>query len=689
MKASSLVLASFLASAVASPATFTVTNTADSGAGSLRQAIDDANSAAGADTIAFNIPGAGVHTITPLSLLPIIGTPLTIDGYTQPGSTANTNATGALNTVLQIEIDGTSAPNRCITIGSNDVVVRGIVINRCTNSFELFNPFGSNVTGIVIAGNFIGTDAAGLAASGNQSGVVVGFTQGGTVGATIGGPNPGDRNLISGNSSSGIVTTSNFNGGSSTVIQGNIIGLDKNAALPVPNFNFGISIGGQGPTTAAIGGPAPGEGNIIAGNTLVGVGVEGSPETVTIRGNSIFDNGALGIRLSGQGDLGAPLPNDEGDGDGGANGQQNFPIVSSVEAQAPTGTSTRIQGVLHSTSATTFDLDFYENPACSRFPREFLEGRTYIGSGQVTTDGSGTGVFDVTLPVAVEAGARITATATDPAGKTSEFSQRIPFSATPASGPPLGGTVVNLTGTDFVTGAAVTMGGVPATGVDVSSFTHMSATAPALAAGTVNDIVVTNADGSAGTLAKGYVSDFLDVAGSHPFYSFVTRLVSNAITVGVGGGLYGVDQGTKRQQMAVFLLKAKNGLCYVPPPCTGVFPDVACPSLFADWIEALAAEGITTGCGGGFFCPDNLVTRRQMAIFLLKSKYGSTYVPPACTGVFDDVPCPGAAAVDFIEQLAAEQITGGCSTMPPLYCPDNSSTRGQMAVFIVKTFNLQ
>ena len=141
--------------------------------------------------------------------------------------------------------------------------------------------------------------------------------------------------------------------------------------------------------------------------------------------------------------------------------------------------------------------------------------------------------------------------------------------------------------------------------------------------------------------------------------------------------------------MAVFLLKAKNGLCYVPPPCTGTFPDVACPSTFADWIEELAAQGITTGCGGGNFCPNNLVTRRQMAVFLLKTKYGSTYVPPACTGVFDDVACPGGAAVDFIERLAAEQITGGCSTMPPLYCPDNSSTRGQMAVFIVKTFSLQ
>ena len=75
-------------------ATFTVTNTDDAGPGSLRQAILDAETAAGADTIAFAIPGAGVHTITPLTLLPIISQPLTIDGYTQPGSSPNTNPTG-------------------------------------------------------------------------------------------------------------------------------------------------------------------------------------------------------------------------------------------------------------------------------------------------------------------------------------------------------------------------------------------------------------------------------------------------------------------------------------------------------------------------------------------------------------------------------------------------------------------
>ena len=211
---------------------------------------------------------------------------------------------------------------------------------------------------------------------------------------------------------------------------------------------------------------------------------------------------------------------------------------------------------------------------------------------------------------------------------------------------------------------------------------------PAFAPGTSHDVVATTPDGTSGTLIKGWVSDFLDVPPGHIFHSFVVTLVSNGITAGVGGGLYGVDQGTKRQQMAVFLLKAKNGLCYVPPPCTGVFPDVPCSLVFAPWIEALAAAGITTGCGGGNFCPENLVTRRQMAVFLLKTKYGSGYVPPACTGAFDDVACPGAPAVDFIEQLFDENITGGCSVSPPLYCPDGTSTRGQMAVFITKTFSL-
>ncbi len=154
----------------------------------------------------------------------------------------------------------------------------------------------------------------------------------------------------------------------------------------------------------------------------------------------------------------------------------------------------------------------------------------------------------------------------------------------------------------------------------------------------------------------------------------------------MGGGNYGVDAPTLRQQMAVFILKAEHGLCYTPPPCVGTFTDVPCSSNFAPWIEAMANEGITGGCGNGNFCPTNPVRRDQMAVFLMKGEHGSSYVPPTCQGIFGDVACPSNFA-DWIEQLSAEQITGGCGGGN--YCPANANTRGQMAVFLTKTFHLQ
>ena len=102
---------------------------------------------------------------------------------------------------------------------------------------------------------------------------------------------------------------------------------------------------------------------------------------------------------------------------------------------------------------------------------------------------------------------------------------------------------------------------------------------------------MTNPDATTGTLVKGWVADFLDVPAAQQFHFYVTTLVSNAITAGVGGGLYGVADDTLRQQMAVFLLKAKYGLCYTPPPCTvQVFTDVPCASNFAPWINELVAR---------------------------------------------------------------------------------------------------
>jgi len=119
------------------------------------------------------------------------------------------------------------------------------------------------------------------------------------------------------------------------------------------------------------------------------------------------------------------------------------------------------------------------------------------------------------------------------------------------------------------------------------------------------------------------------------------------------------------------------------------FPDVTTAHIFYGFIENLFHNGVTGGCSAGNYCPGDPVTRAQMAVFLLKASMGSDHVPPPCTGtVFDDVPCTGGIFDPWIEELAGLGITGGCSVTPPLYCPSNPNNRGQMAVFLVKTFNL-
>jgi len=153
---------------------------------------------------------------------------------------------------------------------------------------------------------------------------------------------------------------------------------------------------------------------------------------------------------------------------------------------------------------------------------------------------------------------------------------------------------------------------------------------------------------------------FPDVACPSLFADWIENLASEGITAGCGGGDYCPLSPITRGQMAVFLLKTEHGSSYAPPSCAGIFPDVPCGSQFSDWIEELATEGITGGCGGGNFCPGNPVTRAQMAVFLLKIEHGSAYVPPACAGMFGDVACPSLFA-DWIEQLFAEGITAGCS----------------------------
>jgi hypothetical protein len=183
--------------------TFTVTTTADSGPGSLRQAILDANPNPGTDTITFNIPGAGPYTIQPLSPLPDITDPVVIDGYTQPGASPNALAHGD-NAVLMIELDGSQAREyfaHGLHITAGNSTVRGLVINRWSYTGVFLDGSGGNA----VEGNFIGTDVSGTVAQGNGFGVSpAGYPGSGilvkdSTGNRIGGPVPSARNVVSGN----------------------------------------------------------------------------------------------------------------------------------------------------------------------------------------------------------------------------------------------------------------------------------------------------------------------------------------------------------------------------------------------------------------------------------------------------------------------------------------------------------
>ena len=258
-------------------------------------------------------------------------------------------------------------------------------------------------------------------------------------------------------------------------------------------------------------------------------------------------------------------------------------------------------------------------------------------------------------------------------------------SIAPGSGPDAGTPVV-VAGSKFDPNAALSIGGSPASGLVFDDASTLEATTPALAPGTVADVLVVNPDGRYAMLPRSFAADFLDVPASNPFYADIMKVLRAGITAGCGGGNYCPNGSVTRAQMAVFLLKAQHGFFYVPPACTGIFGDVACPGAFAaDWIEQLSNEGITGGCGGGNYCPDAAVTREQMAVFLLKAEHGSSFTPPPCIGIFGDVPCNSPFA-SWIEQLFDEGITGGCGNGN--YCPSNPNTRAQMGVFLTKTFGL-
>jgi len=181
---------------------------------------------------------------------------------------------------------------------------------------------------------------------------------------------------------------------------------------------------------------------------------------------------------------------------------------------------------------------------------------------------------------------------------------------------------------------------------------------------------------------------FTDVPASYWAWPFIQRLSNAGVTGGCSANpvMYCPETPVNRAQMAVFLLRGRHGSAYNPPAASGtVFRDIPATHWAAAWIEQLQAEGITTGCGNGNYCPDTTVTRDQMAVFLLRARYGSSYAPPTAIGSFADVPVNYWAAA-WIEQLAKEGITTGCGGGN--YCPTAMTNRAQMAVFLVKTFDL-
>lgn len=551
-----LALCSGLVAAAASAATFVVNSAGDEpdadvadslcatalGTCTLRAAIEQSNALPGADTITFNIPGPGVHTITPASPLPALtdDAGVTIDGYTQPGSRANTLAIGN-DAVLTIEIDGTAAgesTNGLRVVGTY-ATVRGLVINRFGGAGILI----ANGYGHQIGGCFLGTNPTGTIAKGNLLGLEI-FIGGPPAAsdvplpsvALVGGLGVADRNLLSGNSSAGLVASF---GAKNCVIQNNYIGTDASGDVALPNLGGGMAViaaeitvgggnlffGGRFPGANVVSGNV-GSGillaeggasfvagnmvgtnargvaaipngtgiqlvvspqllywNLVSGNSLSGIrvlnstgagiagnrigtdlngnaplgngrsGIEivgasfrnfvggGTPNTIAynqgpgvsigataldesndngVFGNSIHDNGGLGIDLGNDG----VSANNDCDTGRGPNLGQNAPVLTSA---VPSGATTTVRGTLNSVPNSTFYIDVFANALCD--PSGFGEGETYITEIPVMTDGSCNASFEAVLPVSVALGSVVTATATDAAGNTSEFSACRPVTA--------------------------------------------------------------------------------------------------------------------------------------------------------------------------------------------------------------------------------------------------------------------
>jgi hypothetical protein len=450
----SITVTDTVASAIAGSVTinvipvYVVSNTNDSGPGSLRQVLLTANLNPGLVTITFNIAGAGVQTITLASALPIINNPVVIDGLSQSGA----------GSAPGIELNGASAgadANGLVIVAGNSLV-RGLVINRFSGNgivlqtvggnTLLDNYIGTDVTGTlalpnggagvwimdspnnliggtgpangnllsgnrgagllitgsaasgnVVQENFIGTDVTGTVALGNADGVVLDGTANNLVGGTL----TLASNVISGNLGNGVVL--NGPGATGNWIQGNFIGTDAVGIGALGNHQNGLAILG-GANHNLIGGTEAGAANTIAFSGHDGILVDTGTGNA-IRQNCIFASGNLGIELI-----------------NGANWNQPAPVLTSATSD---GSHLTIQGTFAGAANTLLVVEFFANTTASA--SGFGEGQIYLGSALVMTDDMGNATITAVFDTPVPPGYTVSATATDLSdtirnGDTSQFS---------------------------------------------------------------------------------------------------------------------------------------------------------------------------------------------------------------------------------------------------------------------------
>lgn len=308
------------------------------------------------------------------------------------GQTAIPNASGisvtfgASNTV----IGGSTPGERNIVSGNNGV---GIVNDNAQNT--------------LIQGNFVGTDISGTQPLGN---LLRGIAVGNSTGVFIGGASPGDGNLVSANKSDGISVLGN------TTVLGNLVGTDITGTQPLGNLLNGIAVFQSNNTLGLF---VMGPGNIVAYNGMAGIAV-GFGVGNSIAQSSIFSNGGLGIDLNSDG----VTPNDLGDGDIGPNNFQNYPNLTSATTNFR---NVRLRGTFNSKPFAEYYIEIFQNDTCD--PSGHGEGATFIDTRFLDLDASGNATIDYTLLVVVPPGKYLTATATDPYGNTSEFSECVPVIA--------------------------------------------------------------------------------------------------------------------------------------------------------------------------------------------------------------------------------------------------------------------